>query len=324
LKTGKTAETLKTLILWWRIEMGKNKLVIAKENMLEAETTELQTLKNELTRTDSTPAELQKLAEDKSVEILRKINAATERITEAKESADSAKAMKSGGFFGGKTKAKADATANAVVATNEALAEMNNLIQESIRFTCSSIQFAQVMHKTMAYMMANGFEDTNGQIRQLSNDSKEVVQSILDEADEFVAKQRAVEKKQRAVEEKLAELRRRLDEKDKVDEEQNQRLEKLKSVFEGELEKINKAFTEKDKIDREQSERLENVQKLLAEKNQIDEKQKNVLDKEQNENMQKRIDELKSVIFLKNAILAISIAALAISTGTLVFFIFRL
>jgi hypothetical protein len=179
-------------------------------------------------------------------------------------------------------------------------------------------------------MMANGFEDANGQITQLSNDSKEAVQLILDEADDFVAKQLAVEEKQ-------AEIQQRLDEKDKIDEEQNQRLENLKTVFEDERKKINSSFDEKNKIDKEQSERLENLQKLLSEKEQIDEKQekeirllveytkqKDVLDKEQSDNIQKIMEELQSGgVARKKAALVLSIVALAISVGTLVLFILR-
>jgi hypothetical protein len=282
------------------------------------ETTELQTLRNELTRTDIAPSELQRLAEEKSEEILQKIYITIKRIEEAKQEAELANAMKSGWF--GKTREKVDVTAKAVVATNSAIQEMNSLVQESIRFTCSSIQFAQVMHKTMAYMMVNGFKDANGQITQLSSDSNEVAQFILDEADYFVTKQ--------------TEVQQRLDEKDKVDEEQNQRLEKLMAIFEDERKKINMSFDEKNEIDKEQLERLENLQILLSEKEQTDEnqekeirllveytKQKDVLDKVQSENIQKIMDDLKSVNLHKKIALAFSIAALAVSVGTLLFFI---
>jgi hypothetical protein len=246
-----------------------------------AETTELQTLKNELIRTDIAPAELQKLAEDKSVEILQKINATTERIAESKELAEDAKNMRSGWF--GKTRKKADATANAVVAANAALSEMNNLLQESIRFTCSSIQFAQVMHKTMAYMMLNGIKDTNGQITQLSNDSKEAVQLILDEADDFVTKQLAVEEKQ--------------------------------SEMYRSLERLQNLFVEKEQIDEKQEKEI----RLLVEYT----KQKDVLDKEQGDNIQKITEELKLIITQKKAALVFSIFALVISLGTLGLFILR-
>jgi hypothetical protein len=237
------------------------------------------------------PEDLQALAERKATEILQKIGETNARIAEAKEEADSAKAMKSGWF--GKTGKKADATANAVVATNAALSEMNNLIQESVRFTCASIQFAQVMHKTMSYMMVKGFRDNDGNVKKLAGDSKKFAQQILDEADNFVQKQLKVENKQ-------AEL-----------------MAKLK---------------EKDKIDREQSYRLENLQRLLAEKGQVDEKQeeeirllveytkqKDVLDKKQNENIQKIMEKLQPGITRKKTALALSIIALIISVGALAF-----
>jgi hypothetical protein len=196
----------------------KIQLFLRKNNNM-AENTELQLFKNELTRTDITPQELQLMAEQKSVEIFKKIESTRKKISVAEQQANSAKAMETGLF--GKTGKKATATANALVATNDALSEMNNLIQESIRFTCSSIQFAQVMHKTMAYMMVNGFTDTNGHLTQLSTDSKKVVEHILAEANDFVVKQLSVEKKQ-------TELNQRLEEKDILDKEQSESIQEIK------------------------------------------------------------------------------------------------
>jgi hypothetical protein len=201
---------------------------------------ESQSVKVELPRTDATLSELQILAEDKSLEILQKINVTMERIAGAKQEAELAKAMKSGLF--GKTGKKLDATTNALVETNEAVSEMNNLLQDSIRFTCSSIQFAQVMHKTMAYMMVNGFKDANGEITKISINSKEFVQIILDEAEDFV-------KKQLAVEETQAEIQRKLFEKDKIDKEQEKDIQFL----------LNYA-KKKDILDKEQN---ENIQKII-------------------------------------------------------------
>jgi hypothetical protein len=293
-----------------------------------AETTELQITANGLMTQDMTVQELHTLAEHKSAEILQRINATTERIAEAKQSAEAAKSMKSGWF--GKTRKKTDATANAVVSTNAALSEMNTLLQESIRFTCSSIQFAQVMHKTMAYMMVNGFKDTDGKIKRLSGDSKEAVQLILDEADDFVKKQLAVERKQ-------TELQVRLDEKDKIDEEQNQRLERLHTIFEDERSKIKNILDDKNKIDHEQSERLNEIAAILDEKGDIDKKQeqaiqllhdytkqKDILDKEQNENITKIIQELKAGVVQRKIAFIFSIIALVLSICTTAFFLLRL
>jgi hypothetical protein len=289
-----------------------------------AKKTALQTTATDLIPQDMMPRELQALAENKSIEILQKINATTERIAEAKEVAENAANMKSGWF--GKTGKKATATANAVVATNEALSEMNDLLKESIRFTCSSVQFAQVMHKTMAHMMVKGFKDTDGQIIKLSGDSKEVVQSILDEADDFV-------KKQLVVEEKQAEFHAKLDEKEKIDEEQNRRLEKLHTIFEVERSKVKNILDEKDKVDQEQSERLNEITAILDEKGEIDKKQeqaiqllldytkqKDILDKEQSEYIQKIFEELKSGVVQRKIALVFSIIALVISISAAAFF----
>jgi hypothetical protein len=254
-----------------------------------AETMELQTFRNELMRTDIAPAELQKLAEKKSVEIFQKIKASAERIAEAKELAEEAKNAKGskagtiagavffgipGLIFARKNSARAkklDLTTDGLLKTNEAIAEMNNLIQESIGFTCVSIQVAQIMHKTMTNMMVNGFRDTDGQITRLSSECKEAVQSILDEADDFV-------KKQRAVEEAQAEMHGRLHEQEKKQAEMYRRLDE---------------YT----------------------------KQKDLLDKEQSESIQKITEALKAGDNYKKMMLAFSIAALAVSIGTLVFFI---
>jgi hypothetical protein len=137
----------------------------------------------------------------------------------------------------------------------------------------------------MAYMMANGFKSANGRIIQLSSDSKEAVQLILDEADDFVRKQLAVEKDQ-------VETHRRLDEKDKIDREQSKRLDSLQ-----------KLLIEKDQIDEKQEKEI----LLLVEHT----KQKDVLDKEQSENIQKTV-------------FVLSIVALTISVGTLIFSILHL
>jgi hypothetical protein len=198
-----------------------------------AETRDLQMFKDESPLVDFMWSLWQPLAKQKSVEILQKIHATTRRIEESKQDADWAEALDFGSFIAWfpKTEKKVNAIASAVVSTNEAMMELLNLVQESIQFICSSIQFAQAMRKTMADMMVNGFKNTNGQMTQLSNNGKKAVQSILNGANDFVTKQRAVEKKQ-------ADMYRRIDEIDKVDEEQNQRLEALKSIFDVEREKI--------------------------------------------------------------------------------------
>ena len=171
--------------------------------------------------------ELAKYAETKSKEILSLIDQSCEKVKAAKVDAESAKRKKT--FLGFGTKAKLDAIAAASVKTNEAMAELINLQKESITFTCVSVEFAHVMHQTMARMMAAGFRDANGNIRELDENTQQFAQHILDEAERFVKNQKAVENELNKQGEsinavtKIAEdNRRRLAEKDDLDKKQEE------------------------------------------------------------------------------------------------------
>ena len=205
--------------------------------------------------------ELEAIAEKSATAILLKIKEREKSILAAKDAAAKAAGIKTAFWRIGNTDEKVNATANALLKTNAALAEMNDLIQESIKYTCTSIQFAQVMHKTMAHLMVSGFRDANGNIQQLAGESKEFVELILNEADDFVSKQLAFE-------EKHAEIQVRLDKKDKIDAEQTQRLEQLHNLLD-----------KKSAVDESQEKAIQ----LLFDYSQ----QKNQLDKEQSETIQK-------------------------------------
>jgi Flp pilus assembly protein TadB len=85
------------------------------------------------------------------------------------------------------------------------------------------------MHQTMARMMAAGFRDANGNIRELDENTQQFAQHILDEAERFVKNQKAVENELNKQGEsinavtKIAEdNRRRLAEKDDLDKKQEE------------------------------------------------------------------------------------------------------
>jgi hypothetical protein len=202
---------------------------------------------------------LQVQAEQKSNEIFQKIEAANIKISDAKIFAKAANKMESGWF--GKTEKKADAIAKVTVMNSEALAEINDIVQESIRFTCASIQLAQNMHKNMAYMMVKGFKDANGQITKLSSGSRIFVKRIIDDTKNYIDKQQAVEKKQY-----------------------------------------------------EMHKRQEEIEKKIHDQTKLTKKK----DKEQTKNFHKIMDELR---FYKKVTLVLSIIAVVISLGTLVFYI---
>jgi hypothetical protein len=158
---------------------------------------------DDIMRDDISPRELQALAEAKAAYILEKISAQANNIARANQEAKDAQNHKRPWYKSLSGPSKVDKVANALVKTNDAVSGLNDLVQESVRFTCTSIQFAQVMHKTMAYMMVNGFKDSNGNIQSLSESSQEFVELILNEAEDFVRKQRIVEARQAELQDKL-------------------------------------------------------------------------------------------------------------------------
>lgn len=171
--------------------------------------------------------ELAKYAENKAKEILALIQQSCNKVKKANEEAEIAKAMKI--RFWERSKAKTDAVASALLKTNEAVGELANLQKEAITFTCVSVEFAHVMHQTMARMMAAGFRDANGNIRELDENTQQFAQHILDEAERFVKNQKAVENELNkqgesinAVAKVAEDNRRRLTEKDDLDKKQEE------------------------------------------------------------------------------------------------------
>jgi len=138
--------------------------------------------------------EIKSLAEQASREILIKIKASADRIETAKSDAEGARNMKSGWF--GKTSKKTDATSKALVRTNEAVADMNSLIQESIRFTQLNTQLSKAMHLAMSRMVVDGFENHKGELVNLNESGEEFAQILVEEAESFSEKQMEIEQLQ--------------------------------------------------------------------------------------------------------------------------------
>lgn len=251
-----------------------------------------------------TAKQLELFAEEKSKLILEKIELSTQGISKAKEEAKKASKMKSGWF--GKTTKKTDATANAVIATNEAMAEMNELLQESIRFTCLSLSFAQAMSKHISALMVNGFKNRDGEFIKLSDDSKEQAFYIIQQAEAFAKNQLEVELKQSEQDSKIENLAdkvsnnaNRLDEKDKVDAAQSQRLEELEELLKN-----------KDTVDQQQEEEISKNKEAIKVLFEYV-KQKDILDKEQSE----EIEKIKTFSSKKLLIASVIISSFALICG---------
>jgi hypothetical protein len=108
-----------------------------------------------------TPNKVDELVSKKTKEILVNIQNCTNKIQKAKKAAKYAESMETGGLIGRgeRTAAKATATAEALMNTNEAVSELSNIVKESIAFTCLSMAFAQKMTDSIAQMMAWHFNN---------------------------------------------------------------------------------------------------------------------------------------------------------------------
>ena len=247
------------------------------------------------------PNELEEFAEEKAKVIIEKIELSTQMISEAKDAAEIAGNMKSGWF--GKTRKKSDATADAVIATNEAVAEMNELLQESIRFTCISLDLAKAMSEHMSALIVNGFKNREGKIIKLSADSEEQALYIIQQAETFAKNQLEVEMKQTVQDSKIDNLAekvssnaRRLNEKDKIDAEQSKRLEELGALL-----------NNKDLVDQKQEEAISKNSEAI--KVLFDyTRQKDILDKKQSE----EIELLKTCQPNRMCIIAICLSVISI------------
>lgn len=171
--------------------------------MFGTELQSLNELKNILKINKNDEKSIQLIAQNTAKNILQNIIQVTEKIQDAKKLAEDATNIKSDGWFSrkfgnGKTAEEKATRLNtkAISQQNEAMTEMNALIKESIKLTCCSIFFAKEMTRTLAVMMADGFEDSNGRHIQLSGEAREQVEFITQQAEDFIEHQAEYEERQ--------------------------------------------------------------------------------------------------------------------------------
>lgn len=210
---------------------------------------------------------LQKYAEDKSTQILIKINDLAERIDDARDDAEKAKNMKAGWF--GKTKKKANATSDALVKTNEALAQMNTIVQESIKFTCISVAFSTVMHKAMAEMVADGFKRSNGELVKLNESGKDFAKIIISQAEDFSKRQLEIENLKEKQNKDISDMKSHSDSRD-------DELERL--IAQKTLDVINKSDAKDIRHDKEIAKLKKTARSVLSKSDQNDEKHDRQID----------------------------------------------
>lgn len=146
--------------------------------------------------------------------ILEKINDAAERIDHAKARSERAANMDTG-FFGSTSK-KATATSNALVATNEAIHEMNELMRALIVYTQLNGKLSKVMNQAMARMVTEGFKSHSGDLVELNKNGEEFAQVVMQEAEDFATRQLEIEMLQQKQAEAIKSVEAGSDEKARV------------------------------------------------------------------------------------------------------------
>lgn len=208
---------------------------------------------------------LEKFAEKKSAEILEKIQDAFEEIEAYKTSEDEKAEIDGVGqhfknlFTGGDYKRDKSISAiqNTIskmkVDSATAMLKILTIVEESIMFTCSSTKLASNMTSSMAAMMAKGFVDSNGNLRELDENTREFASFILGQADMFVQNQQEYEDRMFSVENIIQNLR-------DINSDQDLRIDKALDATEKNKKNIQRLSEESQKRDvmiKEQKEKSE-------------------------------------------------------------------
>ncbi len=160
------------------------------------------------------PDDLKVYGERVAAAILEKINDAAEQIATAKKRSEEANAMDTGLF--GKTSKKATATSDALVDTNKAIHEMNQLMRALIVYTQLNGKLSKVMNKAMSHLIKKGFTDQTGQLVELNKNGEEFAQIVMQEAEDFATRQLEIELLQQKQAEAIKSVEAGSDEKARV------------------------------------------------------------------------------------------------------------
>lgn len=146
-------------------------------------------------------SDIAKYAKDMANKIFVRINELTKSIDEAKALSKRAENAKSDwknkfslGMFGeSATDKRSRLNTEVNHQQNEAMSEMNDLIQGCIVLTQCSILFAKHMVEEMSIIMVKGFKDKDGDTIRLSDSTKEQAQILLTQAQSGLERQRKIE-----------------------------------------------------------------------------------------------------------------------------------
>jgi len=251
--------------------------------------------KKSIAKIDSMSAgALKKYAEKQSAEILEEIQDAFWEIDNYKTSAEEKAEIEGVGqhfkniFSGGAY--KRDKSIEAIQNTLSrmkadsatAMFKILTIVEKSVMFTCSSTKLASQMTSTISVMMAKGFVDSNGNVRQLDENTREFASFIMGQADMFVQNQNEHEERMSFLEGLIHDLNNikadqdiRIDkaldatEKNKIviqrlskeSKKQDELIKKQKANSQKKEEEQDEAIRRQVEKDIEQDNRLENTEK---------------------------------------------------------------
>ena len=219
--------------------------------------------------------DLDKYTKEVAKKIVEKIHSISQDIQEAQDLNDQASTMEikgdlknklSFGFIGksktDKLNDKQNLSNKAQAKQSKAILHMNELIQESIKFTCCSMVFANRMVEYLSHFVLKGFKDKDGYLINLNNKATEMVEHMMSSIQKGIDREMRVDKK-------MASIGERLDAKDKLDEQQNKDIEDLQKKVESKklkIDQIEKELDAKDELDEQQSRDIEDLQKKVENK----------------------------------------------------------
>lgn len=124
--------------------------------------------------TNANEGQIRKIAKEKANFICQRIHSLTEKLKEAEKLSIDAEHTKSDwkpSIFGGESATDKRSKLNQKVNSlqNEAIAELANLVQESIRFATASALLNEEMLKAIADISNDGFIDVYGNVQQIKD-----------------------------------------------------------------------------------------------------------------------------------------------------------
>ena len=190
------------------IMSGPNRFAFAMNDGKNGNLTIINAMRDEVKKAENSKdsRKLQKVAEQHIQAIMEMLETQQEKIDNAKRLASRAKDIaKNDGFFSraanrlmkqytfgilgtDTSKEMAKANTDGLIAINEAVAEMNKVMQNLVALTCCSATYSKIMIEEMNEILTEGIINVEGEIQQLTKSQIELVEQLLSTTKQHAAK----------------------------------------------------------------------------------------------------------------------------------------